>query len=77
MGHKGGISDLKTSVCLLIPPHKIHNAPHFAFSMELGLIEINLEGVGKALFWKPLIQTESSKEHIFLLLLLIKSMNNC
>lgn len=44
MGHMGGISDLITSVCLLITAHKIHNAPHFAFSMELGLIEINLEG---------------------------------
>lgn len=63
MGHMGGISDLKTSVCLLIPPHKTHNAPRFAFSMELGLIEINLEGDVNAIFWKLLFYEYFAREN--------------
>ncbi len=63
MGHMGGISDLITSVCLLIPPRKIHNAPRFAFSMELGLIEINLEGDVNAIFWKLLFYEYFAREN--------------
>ncbi len=59
----GGISDLITSVCLLIPLHKIHNAPRFAFSMELGLVEINLEGDVNAIFWKLLFYEYFAREN--------------